>query len=193
MTSARPLLRAAWAIALPYWGSEERWAAWGLLLVVALTLGMVSLNVLLNQWTNTFYNALQDKDCAVFVHQLVRFSWLTGLDIVVAVYPLYLIQMLQIRWRRWLTERYLHAWLDGGAYYRMQLVAGETDNPDQRIAEDVRLWIAATLDLSLGGLRALVTLGSFVAILWGLSGPLSIPLDLATITLPRYLVWAALL
>jgi putative ATP-binding cassette transporter len=127
------------------------------------------------------------------VHQLIRFAWLAGLYIIVAVYQLYLNQMLQIRWRRWLTERYLHAWLDRGAYYRMQLVAVETDNPDQRIAEDVRLWIAGTLNLTIGGLRALVTLISFVAILWGLSGPLSIPLGNAIITLPGYLVWAALL
>jgi vitamin B12/bleomycin/antimicrobial peptide transport system ATP-binding/permease protein len=101
--------------------------------------------------------------------------------------------MLQIRWRRWLTDHYLGAWLSDGAYYRMQLVAGETDNPDQRIAEDVRFLIAGTLDLAIGGLRALVTLASFVAILWGLSGPLSIPLGSSTITLPGYLVWAALL
>jgi vitamin B12/bleomycin/antimicrobial peptide transport system ATP-binding/permease protein len=194
MTGLRQLLRDAWGIARPYWFSEDRWAARGLLLVVvALTLGIVFINVLLNQWTNTFYNALQDKDYAVFVHQLIRFAWLAGLYIGVAVYQLYLNQMLQIRWRRWLTERYLRAWLSDGAYYRLQLVAGEADNPDQRIAEDVRLWIAGTLDLAIGGLRAVVTLISFVAILWGLSGPLTIPLGVAAITLPGYLVWAALL
>jgi putative ATP-binding cassette transporter len=144
-TGLRQLLRTAWAIARPYWSSEERWAGRGLLLVVvALTLGMVYINVLLNEWTNTFYNALQDKDYAVFLHQLIRFAWLAGLYIVAAVYQLYLNQMLQVRWRRWLTERYLRAWLDGGAYYRMQLVAGETDNPDRRIAEDVRFLIAGT-------------------------------------------------
>jgi ABC-type uncharacterized transport system fused permease/ATPase subunit len=109
---------------------------------------MVYINVLLNQWNNTFYNALQDKDYTVFVHQLIRFAWLAGLYIIVAVYQLYLNQMLQIRWRRWLTERYLGAWLTDGAYYRMQLVAGETDNPDQRLAEDVRLLIADTLSLA---------------------------------------------
>jgi putative ATP-binding cassette transporter len=194
MTGLRQLLRDAWGIARPYWFSEDRWAARGLLLVVvALTLGMVFINVLLNQWTNTFYNAMQDKDYAVFVHQLIRFAWLAGLYIGVAVYQLYLNQMLQIRWRRGLTERYLRAWLSDDAYYRLQLVAGETDNPDQRIAEDVRLVSSGSLDLAIGGLRAVVTLGSFVAILWGLSGPLTLPLGFATITLPGYLVWAALL
>ncbi len=103
--------------------------------------------MLLNQWNNAFYNALQDKDYAAFWSQLVRFTWLAALFIVAAVYQLYLNQMLQIRWRRWLTERYLGAWLADGAYYRMQLTAAETDNPDQRIAEDLRLFVGATLTL----------------------------------------------
>jgi len=194
MTGLRRLLRDAWAISRPYWYSEDRWAARGLLLVVvALTLGIVYINVLLNQWNNTFYNALQDKNYTVFVHQLIRFSWLAGLYIVVAVYQFYLTQMLQIRWRRWLTERYLSAWLTDGAYYRMQLVAGETDNPDQRIAEDVRLLISGSLDLAIGGLRAVVTFVSFVAILWGLSGALTLPRGRSSIILPGYMVWAALL
>jgi vitamin B12/bleomycin/antimicrobial peptide transport system ATP-binding/permease protein len=189
----RQLLRDAWGLARPYWRSEDRWAARGLLVVVvALTLGIVYINVLINRWNNTFYNALQDKDYSVFVHQLIRFCWLAGLYIVVAVYQLYLNQMLQIRWRRWLTERYLGAWLIHGAYYQMQLASGETDNPDQRIAEDLRLFVSGTLALSIGGLRAAVTLVSFVAILWGLSGPLTVPLGSSSIAVPGYMVWAAL-
>src|SRR6202048_2650400 len=133
MARLHRLLREAWAMAAPYWRSEDRWVARGLLVVVvALNLGIVYLNVLLNQWNNGFYNALQDKNYAVFVHQLVRFSWLPGLYIIVAVYQLYLNQMLQIRWRRWLTERYLQAWLADGAYFRMQLAAGENHKPHPR-------------------------------------------------------------
>ncbi len=176
----------------PFWFSEDRWAAWGLLLaVIALNLGIVYINVLLNKWNNTFYDALQDKNYTVFLHQLIRFSWLAGLFIVFAVYQFYLNQMLQIRWRRWLTEHYLRGWLTEGAYYRMQFVAGEADNPDQRVAEDVPQFIASTLNLGIGGMRAVVTLISFVAILWGLSGTLTIPGS--SIRLPGYLVWAALL
>src|SRR5712664_3779744 len=192
-TRLRQLLRDAWGLAGPYWRSEDRWAARGLLVVVvALTLGIVYINVLINRWNNTFYNALQDKNYSVFVHQLIRFSWLAGLYIVVAVYQLYLNQMLQIRWRRWLTERYLQAWLADGAYFRMQLAAGDTDNPDQRIAEDLQLFVSGTLALAIGGLRAVMTLVSFVAILWGLSGSVTIPLGHASFALPGYMVWAAL-
>ena len=188
------MARDSWAIARPYWFSEDRWPALRLLVVViALTLGLVYINVLINRWNNTFYNALQDKNAAVFVRQVIRFSWLAIAYIVVAVYQLYLNQMLVIRWRRWLTERYLRAWLTDHAYYRMQLAGGESDNPDQRIADDVRLFISGSLGLAIGGLRAAVTLVSFVAILWSLSGPLHVSLGGISITVPGYMVWAALL
>ena len=193
MARLRELLHDTWTLIRPYWSSEDRWAGRGLLvLVIGLNLGIVYINVLLNQWNNAFYNALQDKDYAVFWSQLVRFTWLAALFIVAAVYQIYLNQMLQIRWRRWLTDRYLGAWLADGAYYRMQLTAAETDNPDQRIAEDLRLFVGATLTLAIGGMRAVVTLVAFLGILWGLSGSITIPIG-AGWTVPGYMVWAALL
>jgi putative ATP-binding cassette transporter len=154
---------------------------------------MVHISVLFNHWNAAFFNSLQNKDQTAFLYQLFRVSWLVGLFIFFAVYQLYLNQMLEIRWRRWLTERYLRAWLADGAYYRMQLVAGETDNPDQRISEDIHLLVSHTLTLVIGGLRALVTMVAFVAILWALSGALTVPLGWYSLTLPGYLVWAAIL
>ncbi|HSB56066.1 MAG TPA: SbmA/BacA-like family transporter, partial [Gemmatimonadales bacterium] len=163
MARLREMLHEAWILTRPYWFSEDRWAGRGLLaVVVGINLAIVYINVLLNQWNNTFYNALQDKDLAVFWSQLLRFTWLAALFIVAAVYQTYLNQMLQIRWRRWLTDRYLRAWLADGSYYRMQLTAGDTDNPDQRIAEDLRLFVGGTLTLAIGGMRAVVTLLSFL-------------------------------
>jgi putative ATP-binding cassette transporter len=192
MTRLREVLRDAWTLIRPYWFSEDRWAGRGLLLVVvALNLFIVYINVLLSKWYNLFYNSLQDKDFAAFGSLLLRFSWLAGLFIVAAVYQIYLNQMLQIRWRRWLTERYLGAWLTDGAYYRMQLASGETDNPDQRIADDLRLFVTGALTLSIGGLRAVVTLVSFLGILWGLSGSVTLPIG-PGLTVPGYMVWAAL-
>jgi putative ATP-binding cassette transporter len=193
-TSVRRTLAHAWAMIRPYWASEDRWAAWGLLLaVVLLTLGMVYINVLFNQWNSAFFNALQEKNQTAFLEQLFRVSWLIAVFIILAVYQLYLNQMLEIRWRRWLTDRYLRTWLADGAYYRMQLVARETDNPDQRIAEDLHLLASHTLGLFVGGLRAGVTLATFVAILWGLSGTLTVPVGGFSITLPGYMVWVAVL
>jgi putative ATP-binding cassette transporter len=193
MTRLRESIRDAWTLIRPYWFSDDRWAGRGLLLaVVVLTLFGVYITVLLSQWYNAFYNAIQEKDFAAFSRLLLKFSWLAALSLVAAVYQLYLNQMLQIRWRRWLTERYLGAWLADGAYYRMQLTSGETDNPDQRIADDLRLFVVGALGLSIGGLRAVVTLFSFLGILWVLSGPFTLPIG-AGVRIPGYMVWAALL
>jgi putative ATP-binding cassette transporter len=180
------------ALAAPYWSSEERWPARGLLLVVVgLSLGQVYLLVLLNTWYQLFYDALQNLDQAAFGRLILRFAGLAVAYIATAVYGVYLRQMLEIRWRRWLTRRWIGDWLEGRAYYRMRLVETGTDNPDQRIAEDLRLFVAASLELSLDLLSSLVTLASFIGILWTVSGSLAIPGT--TLEVPAYMVWAALL
>lgn len=198
--SKRSVVVEAWRLARPYWTSEEKWSAWGLLLaVVALNLGNVYVTVRINQWNNAFYNALQGFDRAEFFHQLGIFCVLAAAYIAMAVYALYLNQMLQIRWRRWLTERYLQAWLADRAYYHLQLgntsdSSHQPDNPDQRIAEDLNQFTRYVLNLSLGLLSSVVSLASFLVILWGLSGSADLPLGpLGNLHVPGYLVWAALL
>ena len=185
--------RDFWALFKPYWFSEEKNTARLLLVaIVALTLGMVYMNVQINQWQNLFFNTLQDKDNAEFYRQVLRFTMLAALWIVMAVYSLYLTQMLQIRWRRWLTNKYLKDWLGDRTYYPMQLKGNQTDNPDQRVAEDLKIFVNQTLGLSVGLLNAVVTLVSFIGVLWTLSGPLSIPINGYEIVIPGYMVWVAL-
>jgi vitamin B12/bleomycin/antimicrobial peptide transport system ATP-binding/permease protein len=195
MPTAQPRFwRDAWSLIKPYWQSEEKFMAWLLLgTVIALTLSMVYMSVQFNQWYNLFYNSLQDKDKHEFFHQMLRFALLATIYIVMAVYSIYLNQMLQIRWRRWLTDKYLNRWLAERTYYRMQLTGNPADNPDQRIAEDFRLFVEETLTLSLGLLNAVVTLVSFAGILWTLSGPLAIPYNGGEIVIPGYMVWVALI
>ncbi|MBI1396557.1 MAG: ATP-binding cassette domain-containing protein [Betaproteobacteria bacterium] len=190
---SRAFLGELWRLARPYWFSEEKGSARLLLAaIVALTLAMVYLSVQFNSWYNAFYNALQNKDKTEFFHQMGRFMWLAGIYIVIAVYAVYLRQMLQIRWRRWMTDRYLTDWLGERTYYRMQLRGNGTDNPDQRIAEDMNLFVAQTLDLSLGLLNAVVTFVSFVGILWGLSGSLEFGFGGKTYEIYGYMVWVAI-
>jgi vitamin B12/bleomycin/antimicrobial peptide transport system ATP-binding/permease protein len=193
MDMTKKFIRELWALLRPYWTSEERRTAWLLLIAnIVLTLGMVYMTVLFNQWYNAFYNSLQDKAKAEFFHQIGRFCILATIYIVIGVYRIYLNQMLQIRWRRWLTDRYLKNWLADRNYYRMQLKGDGTDNPDQRIAEDFRLFVDESLTLGLGFLNATVTLGSFVGILWLLSGPLEIPFGGTTYVIYGYMVWVAI-
>jgi putative ATP-binding cassette transporter len=187
-------LRDTWRLIKPYWTSEERFMAWLLLgAVIALTLAMVYMNVQFNYWNNDFYNAIQEKDKASFWRLMGRFTMLATIYIAMAVYAFYLNQMLQIRWRRWLTDSYLNQWLSDRAYYRLQLSGNPADNPDQRISEDMKIFVDQSLELALGFLNAVVTLGSFVGILWGLSGPLEIPYNGGQIVIPGYMLWAALI
>jgi vitamin B12/bleomycin/antimicrobial peptide transport system ATP-binding/permease protein len=180
-------------IAVPYFRSEDRWAGRVLLsAVIALQLFQVWLNVQFNTWYNTFYTALQDKDWNTFIWQIGVFSLLAAFFIVSAVYQLYLQQWLQIRWRNWLTQRYLGRWLGQGTHYRMRLKGDQADNPDQRIADDVREFVDNTLNIGIALLGSIVTLVSFVVILWNLSAATPLMIGAKSFEIPGYLVWAAL-
>ena len=193
-------LAIIWRLASPYFRSEDRWAGRVLLAaVIAIELAIVGINVLLNSWNNSFYNALQDKNWDAFVYQLGYFCVLATAYIFLAVYQLYLNQWLQIRWRRWLTRTYLEKWLAGSNHYRMQLLGDAADNPDQRIAEDVKQFIDAgatgigILPIGLSLLNATVTLASFAIILWNLSATAPLHVFGISIDIPGYLLWAALI
>ncbi len=189
---ARTFLGRLWKLASPYWRSEEKWHAWALLLaIVSLSLFSVYLLVLFNHWNRQFFNTLEQKDEEGFFVLLGYFCFLAAVYIAVVVYETYLQQMLEMRWRLWLTRQYLGEWLGKRVYYQIELDPRGTDNPDQRIAEDLRLFTSGTLGLVLGLVREAVTLASFAVILWGLSAAL--PLGLGDgLAIPGYLLWAAL-
>lgn len=188
--SQPPFLSAFWALAKPYWVSEGRRKGVTLLAsVIGFTLALVWIEVQFNDWNKGFYDTFEHKDRLGFYLELGRFAFLAVMFIIVAVYKQYLQQMLMIEWRSWLTDNYLQDWLSGQAYYRLQLLERATDNPDQRIADDLNGFVDLTLSLALGLLSAIVTLVSFVGILWVISGPL----EVGGVTVPGYMVWVALL
>ena len=169
--------RKVWRLTYPYWQSEEKWRAWGLLfLILVLNLGGVYLLYLLNKWNQAFYDSLEQKNATEFWKQIWVFCTLAAFWVLVSVYKVYVAQILQMRWRNWLNRNFLNRWLSNKTYYRMELARNETDNPDQRIAEDLNKFTADTLGLSIGLLNATVTLVTFIGILWGLSGPLKFSL-----------------
>ena len=188
----------AWALSAPYFGSDQKWKARGLLAaIVALNLGAVYMLVLLNEWNRVFYDALQNKNAEVFWQQLLRFTLLAFGYILIAVYRFYLTQLLEIRWRAWMTEHVLQRWLGAKAFYRLELMrftredASLPDNPDQRIQEDLGLFTASAVSLSMGLLNACVTLASFVGILWGLSGSFGFSFNGTDWNIPGFMVWMA--
>lgn len=187
------VLRSAWAIARSYWFSEEKWSAWLLLIsVIGLNLVLVYITVQLNLWQGDFYQVIQNYNQAGFVKSIQIYAVLATVFIVVKGYQLYARMLLHNRWRRWLTERYLAKWLQKKTYYRLQLMMGnEADNPDQRISEDVELFVMLTLRLSVDFLQDAVTIFSFVLILWDLSGVITITAANYTFVIYGYLVWLA--
>jgi len=190
----RTTLATVGRIAAPYFRSDDKWMAWGLLsAVIAIELAVVGLLVLFNRWNNVFYNALQERNFDVFTYQIGYFCVLATAYIALKVYQLYLNQWLQIRWRRFMTERYLGGWLHDARHYQMQLLGDSADNPDQRIAEDTQLFVERTLSLGVGLLGSIVSLASFVVILWGLSNDAPLHLFGHDYDIPGYLVWGALI
>jgi vitamin B12/bleomycin/antimicrobial peptide transport system ATP-binding/permease protein len=189
----RATLAIVWRIAAPYFRSEDKAAGWTLLItVIAIELSLVAIDVLVNQWYNRFYNDLQERNWNGFVTEIGIFIALATTSVVLSIYQLYLNQWLQIRWRNWMTRRYLGQWLHGANHYRMQLRGDAADNPDQRIAEDVRMFVEQTLGITIGLLSSIVSLASFVVILWGLSRAAPLTVLGRDLTIPGYLVWGAL-
>ena len=181
--------KRVWRLTYPYWQSDEKWRAWGLLiLILVLNLGGVYLLYRLNKWNQAFYDSLEQKNAKAFWEQIWVFCTIATFWVLVAVYKAYVAQVLQMRWRNWLNKNFLDRWLKNKTYYRMELARNETDNPDQRIAEDLNKYTADTIGLAVGLLNATVTLVTFVGVLWVLSGALKFTLAGSEITIPGYMV-----
>ena len=191
----KKLYQMAWRLMSSYWHSQEKWKARGLLAgVIALTLGQVYMLVLLNGWNNDFYNALQQRAFESFWPLIGQFAGFAFLHIIFAVYAIYVRQILEIKWRNWMTDKYLDRWLGHQTYYRLQ-VAGQDDmdNPDQRIADDINSFVNLTLGLFVGVIKQATSLVAFVVILWNLSGYLDIPLGDTVLSVPGYMVFVTLI
>ena len=185
--------RTFWHLFRGYWNSEHKWRARGLLaFVIGLNFASVYLLVRINSWYNEFYNALQQYAQESFWPLVGEFTALAFLYIIIAVYAIYLRQMLQIRWRTWMTDKYLAGWMQHQVYYRLQVLGSDTDNPDQRISEDINQFVTLTLQLLLGFLKQLTTLGAFGVVLWNLSGAFTVPLGSHEFVVYGYMFWFSL-
>ena len=190
----RQTVRALLSLIARYWKSSEKKSAWAYLLgIIVLTIAAVYMTLLLNDWFNEFYSALQNYDADAVYHGLIKFTGLAFAHIAFAVYAYYLQQKLALRWRRWMTEEYLSRWTSHQMFYRMEMFSGGlSDNPDQRISEDINLFTARTLSFMSGLLRAITTIFCFIFVLWSLSEPLSFEIGGNTVHIYGYLVWTAL-
>ena len=195
LTSRRIMyyLRAFKILALGYWRSEQKWKAYGILAVVLiLNLASVFLTVLVNDWYKEFWDVLQAYEFDSFWFLVGKFSLIAAIYIAIGVYSVYLQQLLQIKWREWLTDKYLVRWMENRAYYKLKLMGKDMDNPDQRISEDINQFVALTLSLTIGLVRQLITLVAFTVILWNLSGIITVPIGSYECTIYGYMVWLSL-
>lgn len=190
----RELIVRLFHLITPYWNSEEKKSARLYLAgIITLTIAAVYMTLLLNEWFNSFYSALQNYDSDAVYRGLLRFTGLAFAHIAFAVYSYYLQQRLALRWRKWMTKNYLAKWTGQQMYYRLEMFSqGTADNPDQRISEDINLFTARTLSFMSGLLRSATTIVCFIFVLWNLSEILSFSAAGQEFHIYGYLVWTAL-
>jgi putative ATP-binding cassette transporter len=184
----------AWQLIRAYWQSEQRVFAYSFFIfAIVMTVAIVLMDVVFNYWMNYFYDALQDYDERGALDLLVMFTFIAAVYIVLAVYRYYLQQYLALRWRRWLTNQFLTRWLEKKGYYYLENFDEKTDNPDQRIQEDIGSLVTSSLDLSIGFISSVTTFVAFIYILWTLSGHFSFHIGKLTVIVPGYLVWVSII
>lgn len=190
----REFIAGLFHLITPYWNSEEKKSARLYFAgIITLTIAAVYMTLLLNEWFNSFYSALQNYDSGAVYRGLLRFTGLAFAHIAFAVYSYYLQQRLALRWRKWMTKNYLAKWTGQQMYYRLEMFSqGTADNPDQRISEDINLFTARTLSFMSGLLRSATTIVCFIFVLWNLSEVLSFSAAGQEIHIYGYLVWTAL-
>ncbi|OGT68853.1 MAG: hypothetical protein A3I12_00735 [Gammaproteobacteria bacterium RIFCSPLOWO2_02_FULL_38_11] len=186
----REFFKRFWFLIKPYWTSEEKWKAYGLLSLITFgIIFQVMVNVQVNRFYKTFYDAIQEMNARVVLLSIFQFSLIVTAYLLVAGYSAYFTGRLTIHWRRWLTQHYLNHWLKKNNFYRMEVLNLSIDNPDQRISEDLDFFPVLTIGLYHGFLSALLNLISFSIILWNLSS--NFPIHFLRFEVPGYLFWTA--
>src|SRR4051812_46671532 len=192
--STAGFLRRFIGLAIPFFSSEERWAAWLLTGgVIGLTLLQVAIAIRMNLWNKDFFNSLESHDWNAFLRQMAIFAFLASATMGVAVYQVYVKQLLQLRWRRWLNARLVDEWLGEARHYQLNFVGTGVDNPDQRISENTKHATEMAGEVGVGIIDKSITLVSFIGILWTISGALDVSIGSLSFKIPGYMVFAALL
>ncbi len=186
-------MRDFWILARPFWVRRGHYLAWLLLAsIIALGLLLVQLNVRFSYWNKEFYDALAAFDRPRLYPLMGQYCLLVGAAVVMSVYLDWLRKLLILKWREHMTESLSRAWLSNNVFYRLSL-AGEPDNPDQRLAEDINLLVTESLDLLRSFISAVARILSFSVLLWTLSSELSLPFVDSQLRIPGYLFWFAII
>ena len=188
------LLKRFWISAKGFWGVAGGRLAWvltgGLLVLIFLQL---SFQYGINLWNRAIFDAIEKRDAAVVLHLTAVFFPLAIGSVVLGVVQVYTRMGIQRRWRAWLTSSVISRWLKNGRYYQLNLVSGDHQNPEYRIAEDLRVATDAPIDFATGVTSAFLSATTFLIVLWTIGGALTLTIAGATVTIPGFLVVAAVL
>jgi len=184
-------------MAAPYWVySDERVSSW---LILALNIGVMILSnfagLRMTAWNRDWLNAFNNRDSRMWVQNIWVFLVIGGIMMLTSNFNVYVTSWINIRWRRWMTARYMRLWMEGGNHYRMQLTATDTDNPDQRISEDISSFIGSTWMYTFSFAQNLLSLGTYLVLLWQMSATIPLILGGKDWSFPGYfivlaIVWA---
>ena len=174
--------------------APENWIGFGLLGgTIALEVGYSFLMKRFNSWNADFYNSIQEKNFGEFITQMEIFGAIAFCYIIIFVYKTYINQILQIRWRKSMTDFFVERWLAPAQHYRMRMLSDPADNPDQRIAEDVHQFVGQTMVLGIGFFGNVLRLAIFLIVLWNLSAIFPMTTFGMPFDIPGYLIWIAIL
>ena len=188
------LLKRFWISARGFWGAGGGRLAWafsgGLLGLILL---QISFQYGINVWNRAIFDAIEKKDSARVIHLSAIFFPLAIGSVVVGVTQVYARMGIQRRWRAWVTNSVVSRWLKNGRYYQLALVDGDHQNPEYRVAEDLRVATDAPVDFAAGVTQAFLSATTFIVVLWTIGGALTFTLGGTTMTIPGFLVIAAVI
>jgi putative ATP-binding cassette transporter len=192
-TSLGTVLKRIWKMAIPYWTQSNE--KFGSLLLVLINFAQMALVILvtvrMNAWTRDWNNALANTDFDMWAKNLYVLLIVGGSMMIIGSLQQYTNAWFQLRWRRWMTARYIRFWLEGGTHYRMQLTGNETDNPDQRIQDDVTQFTGGTWNYLFSLINNFASFGTYVTILWNLSNTIPLYINGVDYSFPGYFIVVA--
>src|ERR1700730_5667121 len=188
------LLRRFWISARGFWGKSGDRLAWifsiGLLFLIVTNVGF---QYGINVWNRAIFDAIEKRDSATVYYLSAVFFPLAIGSVVLGVAQVFARMGIQRRWRAWLANSVVSRWLTNGRYYQLNLVGGDHQNPEYRIAEDLRIATDSPVDFAAGVTSAFLSATTFIVVLWTIGGALTVTVTGSAITIPGFLVIAAVL
>jgi putative ATP-binding cassette transporter len=186
------LLKRFWTSARGYWGHGGDKLAWFCSIALIALIGInVSFQYGINVWNRGLFDAIEQRNAEQVYSLAALFPPLVLGSVLLVTSQVYVRMLMQRRWRSWLTKSLIARWLTNGRYYQLNLIGGDHQNPEARISEDMRIATESPVDFTAGVISAFVSASTFIVVLWSIGGALTLPMFGSYVTIPGFLVVAA--